>query len=644
MKRIKNDFEGLEYVFSQPQYNLANCDMKALREYKKGLKEKIVNGQNEIEICEDSPFFLSKNRNIFWVSPLECGTGKSFTAKISIIWKYANTWQKGMLYVTKLIKDGKKMAQEINLAFQEDVAFALNSETISGDIDMQQKLAKYPIVIITQEQYKILARNKTLRQHFRKYRELLILDEWFSLYEKKQISQNDIVLIRYQLQDRYLLKLFNEIISEIEECLQNNATARKFFNANSNVSEIRKKCNKLKSMIRENLDDVFLSLFGNTKNKLCEQIDDIFHFYNGTCLFWQHKLYTVDRTIEYWTLNNNIILDASASLNGAYSLKNKLFVVDSYKSVLNYENWEVIKIDKNSSQSGQSNYTNYFDIVKKIADNLGKDETLIVDRMENANKQYYGYHSSYYANLRSNNDYKDMKNIIIAYTPYLPDIDTVLEYMYFSENSYCDCDKEVAENYWWCESTDWTGGMTGTNYELRNIDFELYRKKYVANEIYQAIKRVNRDMTRNTKVVFITKDKSIFEMVTAMLPNCKITLNSEYNTEEYAFIYKKVTKNLTIEQQKEQTEQKETYVNKAIKLFKEIISGDTPQEIITKDKNNNIVPNKYKKSAIGQYIGIDYSKSSGRSIFSNKILKNTKFLGFMEDNKITEKGQYFYFN
>ena len=175
MKRIKNDFEGLEYVFSQPTHNIANCDMKALSEYKQKLREKIVNGQNEIEICEDSPYFLSKNRNIFCVSPLECGTGKSFTAEMAIIWKYANAWQKGMLYVTKLIKDGKKIAQEINSAFQEDVAFALNSETINGDIDMQQKLAKYPIVIITQEQYKILARNKALRKKFTDNRELLIL-------------------------------------------------------------------------------------------------------------------------------------------------------------------------------------------------------------------------------------------------------------------------------------------------------------------------------------------------------------------------------------------------------------------------------------------------------------------------------------
>lgn len=639
MKQIQNDFEGLEFVISQPKYDIANCDMKALTQYKQKLREKIVNGQNEIEICEDSPFFLSKNRNVFRVFSLECGTGKSFTALMSIILKYTNTFQKGMIYVTKLIKDGNNIAQEINSAFQEDVAFALNSETVNGNIDMEQKIKKYPIIIITHEQYKILAKNKTLRKKFVANRELLLIDEWLSLCEKKEITRSDIVLLESQLQDKYLIDLFHEITLEIEKCLIKETKGRKFFNAESNVNEIRKKCNKLKGMINENLDDNSLASFGNTKKELCRQIDNIVHFYNETCLLWEHKLYTIDRTLKYWTLNNNIILDASASLNGAYRLRKNLFVLEDYKSVLDYSKWEIININENSSQNGQKNYTNYFEIVKKIADNLGKDETLIVDKKENANKQYFGYHSSYYANLRSNNNYKDMKNVIIAYTPYLPDIDTVLEYMYFSQNDYCN--EEDSETYWWCEITEWTGRKNGGIYELSNKDFEFYRKEQVANEIYQAIKRVNRDMTRNTKVVFITKDTQVFDMVTAMLPNCKITYYSEYNTEKYSFTYKKMPKQIG---ETTGVEQRKTYVEKAILLFNKILCGEIPTELILKDKTDNIVHNKYKKSAVGQYIGIDYSKSSGRSILANKVLKNTDFLRFMECNNITEKGQYFYIN
>lgn len=639
MKQIQNDFEGLEFVISQPKYDIANCDMKALQEHKQRLREKIVNGQNKIEFSKEPPYFLSKNRNIFFVSPLECGTGKSFTAEMAIIWKYTNTLQKGMIYVTKLIKDGNRIAQEINTAFQEDVAFALNNETVNGNIDMEQKLEKYPIIIITHEQYKILAKNETLRKKFVTNRELLLIDEWLSLCEKREITKSDIVLMESQLQDKYLIDLFHKITLEIEKCLIKDTKGRKFFNAKSDIKKITKKCNKLKSMIRENLDDNFLKSFGNTKIQLCRQIDNIVHFYNGTCLLWQHKLYTVDRTMDYWTLNNNIILDASASLNSAYRLRKDLFVLEDYESVLDYSKWEIININENSSQNGQKNYTNYFEIVKKIANNLGKDETLIVDKKENANKQYFGYHSSYYANLRSNNDYKDMKNIIIAYTPYLPDIDTVLEYMYFSQNDYCN--EEDSAIYWWCEITEWIGRKNGATYELSNKDFELFRKQHVANEIYQAIKRVNRDMTKDTKVVFITKDTQVFDMVTAMLPNCKITYYSEYNTDNYSFTYKKIPKQIG---ETTGTEQRKTYVEKAIQLFNKILSGEIPKELILKDKTDNIVHNKYKKSAIGQHIGIDYSKSSGRSILSNKVLKNTDFLRFMECNNITEKGQYFYIN
>ena len=637
MKQIQNDFKGLEYIISQPKYDIANCDMKALIEYKKKLREKIINGQNEIGICEDSPYFLCKNRNIFRVFQLECGTGKSFTALMSIIDKHTSLISKGTLYVTKLTRDGKKIAQEINSAFKEDVAFALNSETISGNIDMQQKLKKYPIIIITHEQYEILAKNETLRKKFVDNRELLLIDEWLSLCEKKEITRSDIVLLENQLQNKYLIELFHEITLEIEKCLIKEKKGRKFFNAKSNVNEIRKKCNKLKDMIKENLDNNFLASFRSTKNELCRQIDDIVHFYNGTCLLWEHKLYTIDRTIKYWTLNNNIILDASASLNGAYRLRKNLFVIENYESVLDYKNWEIININENSSQNGQKNYTNFFEVVKKIADNLGKDETLIVDRKDNSNKQYFGYHSSYYANLRSNNDYKDMKNIIIAYTPYLPDVDIVLEYLYFSQNCYCD--KEETTNHGWCEISEWTGRKDGATYELSNKEFELFRKQHVANEIYQAIKRVNRDMTKETKVVVIIKDTQVFDMVTAMLPKCKITYHSEYNTEKYAFIKRKPPKQTG---EILEMEQKQTYVEKAIKLFEKILSGDIPKELILRDKTDNIIHDKYKKSAVGQYIGIDYSKTSGRSILSNKVLKNTDFLRFMECNDVTEKGQYFY--
>ena len=62
--------------------------------------------------------------------------------------------------------------------------------------------------------------------------------------------------------------------------------------------------------------------------------------------------------------------------------------------------------------------------------------------MKSANRDYAGYKSTYFANLRSNNDYKNMKNVIIACTPYLPDKEIVLEYLYFSRKTY----DEIGEN------------------------------------------------------------------------------------------------------------------------------------------------------------------------------------------------------
>ena len=63
----------------------------------------------------------------------------------------------------------------------------------------------------------------------------------------------------------------------------------------------------------------------------------------------------------------------------------------------------------------------------------------------------------------------------------------------------------------------------------------MYRKQLVASEIYQAIKRVNRDMSQETNVVIITKDNFVFNMICDMLPNCKLIQESKYNYQEFAF-------------------------------------------------------------------------------------------------------------
>lgn len=637
MKRVENIFEGIEFLQSQEDFEVSNCNMSELKEYSRKFRKDIVEGQNHFRILDKDIIYINKEK--FKIEPRECGLGKTHDVLTALIDKYTHLEAKGSIYVAKTKRSGNELVEKINKIFGENIAFAINEDTVKDRRDMLNKLKKYPVIAITQSLYQIVASNKKMIKKFQEGRNLLILDEWFSLADIKSISLDDIKTIEYKLADTNIIAKFKEIVEELEMYLSTIDNKRHFFNAKTQSKTIRRKINKLKTLIIENLSDDFLERYGTNTKQLIHQIEDIYHFFNGTCLAENYVLYTVNRELEYWKLSNNFILDASAKLNGAYSLNEELFCINEYHSVLDYKNWNLIRINENSTISGKDNYSNYYEIVRKIANDLGINDTLIVDNMESANKNYVGLKATYFANLRSNNDYKNMKNVIIACTPYLPDREVVLEYLYYSHKTFSE------ENIDIFDTINWYGGKHGLIYELDNDDFEDYRKQLVASEIYQAIKRVNRDMSLDTTVVFITRDDSVFYSIEEMLPNCNVFQNSKYNSCDLnEFLFKRKSKKRPFESETSNiSDFNASYANKAINLFKEIIKGNVPKELKTKNKDGTIIEGKFKKSAIGQYIGIDYSKKNASSIFCNKVLNKIEVIDFMRLHHIEAKGQYLFF-
>lgn len=441
MKGINNVLTAVEYLDRQKEYDIKNCNIAKLKFHKKNFIQDIINGQNEFDIVDNK--FIYFNRDRFKIEPRECGLGKTHDVLIALIDKYTYPKQKGAIYVAKTKRSGQEMVKEINKAFGEEIAFAINEDTVKSKKDIRIKLKIYPIVAITQRLYEMLANDKGMIKKFKEDRNLLIIDEWFSLSTIKTFSLANIKEIESKLANKSLIYLFGKIVEELNETLSTIDNKRHFFNAKTDKKIIKKLINKLKKLIYENIEDEFLKRLETTKKELIHRIEDIWHFYNGTCLVENYILYTIDRNVEYWKLSNNFILDASAKLNGAYKLNPKLFNVKAYESVLDYSKWNIIQIFENSSASGKEKYSNYRDVICKIADDLGKNETLIIDNMKSANRDYIGYKSTYFANLRSNNDYKNMKNVIIACTPYLPDKEIVLEYLYFSRKTYDEIGEDI---------------------------------------------------------------------------------------------------------------------------------------------------------------------------------------------------------
>ena len=188
MRRIDDVFNAIEYLENQKEYNVKNCDLAQLRTYRKNFIQDIINGQNKFNIVDNKFIYFNKDR--FKIEPRECGLGKTHDVLLALIDKYTNPNQKGAIYVAKTKRSGQEIVAEINNAFKQNIAFAINEDTVEGRKDIKAKLKIYPIIAITQRFYELLAKDKSMIKEFQRERDLLIIDEWFSLADIKKYKGN----------------------------------------------------------------------------------------------------------------------------------------------------------------------------------------------------------------------------------------------------------------------------------------------------------------------------------------------------------------------------------------------------------------------------------------------------------------------
>jgi hypothetical protein len=139
--------------------------------------------------------------------------------------------------------------------------------------------------------------------------------------------------------------------------------------------------------------------------------------------------------------------------------------------------------------------------------------------------------------------------------------------------------------------------------QFKNEDFDKIRVSYLAGELYQAIKRIDRDVKNNSKIYIINNDSEVLNIVTRQFKNIK--------TEEFQLDIDK--KQVTVSEDKPLTK---------------------PQRfILYLDKFN---PGEKRKK-------IDCMKDmdiTNRSYFNNKILKQAQVLQYIKNNNINTDGHY----
>lgn len=575
---------------------MKNCNEDRLNKQKGYLRREIYQGENDI---------------YFKVIDLECGTGKSRTT-MEILADNCDENIHKYLYVVERNADAIESAKRINLLANKTVAIAVNTDTYNRKEfnKIKDKLKDYKVVIISHEKYKALAVDKINRKYFTKNRNTLIIDEFLNMAKGNELILNIDYLhgIETILYHRALRNEFAECISELEDYLLQEKPMQSFFNAKNNID---KKINHLKKLINTNLTKEYLTNVGYTRTQLIREIDNIKQFYNQTCVVECNIMYCTNRNYQYWLLDNNIMLDASGKLNMAYKL-NDIFQLQHQTQVLDHHQWSFFISKTNTCASAKARAIDFYETVNKIVDVNGIDNTLVIGNKSDE-EQINANYKNHFGNITGSNTYKDLSNIIITHNPNLPYRQYVLEYLYYSN-------KKLTNKNKWCGQR--CGSGDSQVYRFKEFKFEEYRQCYNANQIYQAIKRINRNMNLNSKVFIFNNDSETIDRVMKMF-------KGDYKKKEYD---NKIKFEKSKQEEYNEDRKENRQAMKFILLCKEIIKLKHIDLQTTKKnrKHEDIIQEGiYSKEKLREFMQI-----KDKNNFKNKILNDADVIAYLNKHNI----------
>ena len=570
---------------------------------------------------------LKKEPYKFDLFNCECSTGKTFSVVTKVVlWAIDIYNPKGMLFVMQNIAPCKYYANKINKELFNNNIIAETVDSDMDDVEIKNKLNRYPVIFLTHEKYKVLAQDEEERKQFSKDRILLVIDEFINMSKKIWIDNIEYEKLIVVFKDDEIKEKFRNATKELKDYfvyLEKNGQDRNkelhIKNFKTDYSYIFTEIEKIKQYIKDNFDDQDLIDFynANKKRSIYNVLDEVKEFFGGTSILESGKLYTVKRNLQLWGLSKNIILDGSGTLNYAYYLqRNKInFRLEKDYKVLDHKNFTVEHIKINSTKTSKNRYSNYYNLCYKILCELGIDKTLVVCRKEehqdkNGNEitKYFDVpFINHWQNFLGSNVYGDLKNMLIVDTFNMSEKDYILEYLYYSNETLKD-DEDIKV-------------LTKDNHGyFTNKEIEEYKNRRIANEFYQAFKRINRKLNYTSRIVIITIHTEAVMLACDMLKNC-----------EYKDITDKYKEMLEYKEEYKQSTKNSDRIIKAKEILSDIINNNFQYKDIVRIENNNKI---ISKQRLRNLLGIESAPNFRRDVLSKKDFKN-----FLDENSIEDKGQ-----
>lgn len=567
---------------------------------------------------------MNGNNTGFYVSDIEAGLGKTLTVEKALIELYAEKPNMKTLLVKKFSDvpnykgcrdwqdcveiDGNTSSGRINiesqLRFKKKIAISIDSSNYENN---RKDIKNYPVVIITHEMYMQLWKSPSKMKKFTEGRQNLIIDEEVDVVKELKYDTNRISFFKMILPEQ-LVSLYDESIAEIKALLS-ESKEKTFVNLkldskiDGNLSRLKKIINK--EVTKQHIDSIKDEIFREFKKvitKTCyiEEIEVIREFYKNTAILDSDKLYTFDGRLQYWFLENNIMLDANAGFHYGYELSDK-FKVHRHTRIVDHSRWNVNICDVNTTKNGKKKYTNFHDIITKhIEENEKKgDEILIIGNKDDCDKIHAeNIDKAYFGNIIGKNNWREFNKLYVVHTPNIPFHTYILKFLYYSGKRFNGRNKH--------NMITKEGVFTFENKELDKV-----RKKYVAGELYQAIKRIDREVNKEDVQIYIfNNDKEVISKVLKQIKNVNVN-----NFSVDVKIIKKERK-----QYDSLNRQKDSFQLKFIELLKNLKTGTYSkkwcrEQIGYKNKNN------FAKHVLDNDIVVEFLRNNSQIIIGRTYIE-----------------------
>lgn len=450
------------------------------------------------------------SKESFTVFPYEAGSGKSRESQ-GFLGEMVKEYSYKAIYVQRFIKDNEGTVNRINEFAGREVAVGITGEDNKKKNGLN-KAKEAQIIVCSHSMYKQFCRG--LHPELLKEREILIIDEYMDLVERISITIEEVSSLWCSFD---LYEQGREVIALAEILKEKYYKYSTLLNAvnNREIFYLDFKDN-IYTKYKKAIESLIASVHNQAQKRLLIKVQNLLK--NGG-LFYENTLHTFE-DISFRMLENNVILDANGNFDATYKLNQDIFRVKNQPLVFDYSQTVLKHFNINTSKGQLEKYLNFYrEMLGEIEFNKGSKILFVTEKNSVSTVQealltkftYIGdkieeleaffdvnFEIEYFGNIIGRNNFRDFDIVVILKTPNYSYLDYTLKYFYLQTLS-----GKPMENICIFE----------------NQDVEAIRKTAVAGEIYQAIKRINRDMKKNAQIYLFCDSNEEVDIVMQQLEN-----------------------------------------------------------------------------------------------------------------------------